>query len=82
MSEEEDLVGLETVGRAEIDATKSMDVNDKQFTFWVNKERIPHSCSYVCFEKGKYHLDIDHMAIEIQLFSCYINHQIPLACNT
>ncbi|KAL0242128.1 hypothetical protein I308_105757 [Cryptococcus tetragattii IND107] len=45
MSEEEDLVGLETVGRAEIDATKSMDVNDKQFTFWVNKERIPHSCS-------------------------------------
>ncbi|XAO26769.1 hypothetical protein I312_105610 [Cryptococcus bacillisporus CA1280] len=45
MSEEEDLVGLGTVGRAEMDATKSTDVNDKQFTFWVNKERIPHSCS-------------------------------------
>ncbi|KIR51787.1 phosphatidylinositol glycan, class Q [Cryptococcus gattii Ru294] len=45
MRGEEDLVGLETVGRAEMDATKSTDVNDKQLTFWVNKERIPHSCS-------------------------------------
>lgn len=53
MSEEEDMVGLETVGRAGMDATKNTDVNEEQFTFWVNKERIPHSCSYVCFEGGE-----------------------------
>lgn len=53
IGEEEDLVGLESIGRAVLDATKNTDVNEKQYIFWVNKERIPLSCSYVCFEKGK-----------------------------
>ncbi|AAW44966.2 GPI anchor biosynthesis-related protein, putative [Cryptococcus deneoformans JEC21] len=45
IGEEEDLVGLESIGRAVLDATKNTDVNEKQYIFWVNKERIPLSCS-------------------------------------
>lgn len=45
MVEEEYLVGLESIGRAGLDATKNTDANGKQYTFWVNKERIPLSCS-------------------------------------
>ncbi|OWT35619.1 phosphatidylinositol glycan, class Q, partial [Cryptococcus neoformans Bt1] len=45
MAEEEYLVGLESIGRAGLDETKNTDANGKQYTFWVNKERIPLSCS-------------------------------------
>lgn len=59
MAEEEYLVGLESIGRAGLNETKNTDANGKQYTFWVNKERIPLSCSYVCFEKGNHQLDTD-----------------------
>ncbi|UOH84845.1 hypothetical protein LQV05_001660 [Cryptococcus neoformans] len=45
MAEEGYLVGLESIGRAGLDETKNTDANGKQYTFWVNKERIPLSCS-------------------------------------